>query len=91
MKTLKLMAMLGSVATIAACAPQENLHPSFGNAVQQNMAVQIINPSPTYSSAEQVPALDGPRAAGAQERYDTGEVIKPERLRTTDTESSKGQ
>lgn len=89
MKTLKLIAALGSVAVIAACTPQETLHPSFGNAVQHNMAVQIINPSPTYSSPQQVPGLDGPRAAGAQERYDTGEVIKPERLRTTGTGSGK--
>ena len=83
MKTLKLIAALGLVAAIAACASQDKLHPSFGNAVQHNMAVQIINPSPTYSGAQQVPGLDGPRAAGTQERYDTGKVIQPEKLRTT--------
>ncbi len=84
MKTLKLIAILGSLAAVTACAPQEKLHPSFGNAVQHNMAAQIINPSPVYSGAQQVPELDGPRAAGAQGRYDTGKVIQPERLRTTD-------
>ena len=91
MNALKLIAVLGPAAVIAACTPQEQLHPSFGDAVQHNMAVQIINPSPTYSSPQQVPGLDGPRAAGAQERYDTGEVIKPEKLRTTGGGKSGGQ
>jgi len=83
MTTIKLIAALGLTAAIAACAPQPDLSPNFGNAVQHNMAVHIINPSPSYSNAQQVPALDGPRSAGAQERYDTGKIIKPERLRTT--------
>jgi hypothetical protein len=49
------------------------------------MSLHIINPAPTYSTLQQVPPLDGPRAAGAQQRYDNGEVIPPERLRTSDT------
>jgi hypothetical protein len=85
MKTFSIIAALAAGALAAACTPQEDLHPSFGNAVHHNMSLHIINPAPTYSSVEQVPPLDGPRAAGAQQRYDNGEVIQPERLRTSDT------
>lgn len=83
MKVTTVIAVLGAGGFLAACTPQENLHPTFGNSVRHNMSVQIINPAPTYSAGQQVPELDGPRAAGAQQRYDSGEVIQPERLRTT--------
>ena len=85
MKTLSITAVLAAGALVAACTPQEDLHPTFGNAVQHNMSLHIINPAPTYSTLQQVPPLDGPRAAGAQERYDNGEIIPPEKLRTSDT------
>lgn len=85
MKTLSILLALGAGTLMAACTPQEDLNPSFGNAVQHNMSLHIINPQPTYSTLQQVPDLDGPRAAGAQQRYDDGEVIPPERLRTSDT------
>lgn len=49
------------------------------------MAVHIINPAPVYNTEQTIPPLDGPRAAGAQGRYDKGEVIQPERLRTSGT------
>jgi hypothetical protein len=88
MKTLSIIAALGAGALLTACMPQEDLHPTFGNAVQHNMSLHIINPAPTYSTLQQVPDLDGPRAAGAQERYDNGEIIPPERLRTSDTGSN---
>lgn len=84
MKTTTMLTVLAAGAFVTACTPQGNLHPSFGNSVRHNMSVHIINPAPEYSAAQQVPSLDGPRAAGAQVRYDKGEVIPPERLRTTD-------
>jgi hypothetical protein len=83
MKTLSIIAALAAGSLVAACTPQEDLHPTFGNAVHHNMSLHIINPAPTYGSLEQVPPLDGPRAVGAQQRYDNGEIIPPERLRTT--------
>lgn len=76
---------LAAAGLLVACSPQQDLHPAFGNAVHHNMAVHIINPAPTYSAQERVPELDGPRAAGVQQRYDSGEVIPPERLRTSST------
>ena len=83
MKTLSILAVLGISGLIAACTPQEELHPTFGNSVKHNMSLHIINPAPTYNAEQQVPEFDGPRAAGAQTRYDEGDVIQPERLRTT--------
>jgi hypothetical protein len=83
MKTLSIIAAFGVGGLMAACTPQEDLHPTFGNAVHHNMSVHIINPAPSYGAAQQVPELDGPRAAGAQQRYNDGEVIPPERLRTS--------
>ncbi|MPZ11498.1 MAG: hypothetical protein GEU89_15020 [Kiloniellaceae bacterium] len=84
MKTLLTIAALGTGTLVAACAPQGDLSPTFGNSVHHNMSVHIINPAPSYSAEQQVPTLDGPRAAGAQGRYDRGETIPPERLRTSD-------
>ena len=83
MKALTISALIGAGSLLAACTPQENLHPDFGNSVRHNMSVHIINPAPSYGTGQQVPELDGPRAADGQKRYDTGEVIQPERLRTT--------
>lgn len=83
MKIFSTIAVLAAGALVAACSPQGDLSPDFGNAVNHNMSLHIINPAPTYGSDQQVPEFDGPRAAGAQQRYDNGEVIPPERLRTT--------
>jgi hypothetical protein len=88
MKTLSIIAALAAGALVAACTPQEDLSPDFGNAVQHNMSLHIINPAPSYSVEQQVPPLDGPRAVGAQQRYDNGEIIPPERLRTSETGGS---
>src|SRR3546814_19296091 len=88
MRTLTIITARAAGGLLAACTPQEELHPTFGNAVHHNMSLHIINPAPTYSTLEQVPDFDGPRAAGAQQRYDDGEVIPPERLRTPDTGGS---
>src|SRR3546814_16569506 len=88
MKTLSIIAALGAGTLVAACAPQGDLSPDFGNAVHHNMSLHIINPAPSYSSLQQVPPLDGPRAAGAQQRYASGQILQPERLRTSDTGAS---
>ena len=86
MKVVTILALLGAASLLAACTPQEKLHPEFGNSVRHNMSVHIINPDPGYGAGQQVPDLDGPRAAGAQGRYDKGEVIEPERLSTSATQ-----
>ena len=68
---------------VTACAAPEHLSPDFGNAVEQNMSLHIINPSPVYIAPE-VPDMEGNRAADAMTRYKEGDVIEPEAITTTE-------
>ena len=55
--------------------------PGFGNTMQHNWAVQVVNPE-----GEKVgipPVMDGHRAASAIDRYEKGQVFKPEAVVTT--------
>ena len=83
MKTTIKLLPLGLLLVVAACKHTQPLSPSFGDAVNHNMSMQIINPAPDLEGRE-VPAMEGTRAAGAIERYDTGTVITPEVIDTTD-------
>ena len=70
---------------VAACAQYQNdapLGPDFGNAVHHNLSVQVIDPAPNLEGKE-IPNMEGTRAAGAIQRYDTGTVIQPETIETT--------
>lgn len=69
----------------AACSQYSNKEPlgrDYGNAVNHNMSVQVIDPAPNLEGKE-IPDMAGPRASGAIKRYDTGTVIQPEQLDTT--------
>jgi len=71
---------------VSACQWNRNAAPlggDFGDATSHNMAQQIINPEPV-TAGYGAPALDGLRAKGAVERYESGSVIAP-------TEESTGQ
>ena len=48
----------------------------YGNSVPHNMSMHIIDPAPSLEGRE-VPDMEGTRAAGAIERYDTGTTIEP--------------
>ena len=55
--------------------------PGFGNAMQHDWAVMVVNPE-----GEKVgipPVMDGHRAASAIDRYEKGTVFKPEAIETT--------
>ena len=55
--------------------------PGFGNTMQHNWAVQVVNPE-----GEKVgipPVMDGHRAASAIDRYEKGKVFKPTAIETT--------
>jgi hypothetical protein len=67
---------------VAACQHLEPLGRDYGNAVTHNMSVQVIDPAPNLEGKE-IPDMEGTRAAGAMERYDTGTVIAPETIETT--------
>jgi len=55
--------------------------PGFGNAMQHNAAVQIVNPEGEKVGVP--PVMDGHRAASAIDRYEKGKVFKPEAIETT--------
>ena len=76
------LAVAGLLA-LAGCSNADPLGADFGNAVEHNKAMHIINPSPVYAAPE-APDLNGRRAAGAMQRYEEGTVIQPEDIRTTE-------
>lgn len=73
-------------SALAACkAPErmETLGRDFGNSVHHNMTMQLVDPSPVHEGRA-VPYMQGVRAGGAIERYETGDVIAPEAIETTE-------
>lgn len=80
-----------SVAVVAlgtaACEQPEHLSSDFGNSVNHNMSLHVINPEPVYLAPE-IPDFNGVRAAGAMERYETNTVFEPEQIETTDVGES---
>lgn len=79
---------------LAACAADYRDRPAapsplgadFGNAVRQNEAAHIIDPTPAAAD-EPAPALDGMRAAAAMTRYQRNAVRELEIERTSDRQS----
>lgn len=77
---LALALVLGMLAV--GCTPTDA---TFGNAVRQTMAAQVVNPEPEYES--HLPITDGAKGAAAVERYRTDKVKEPDTIRTTDIET----
>jgi len=81
MKILPLALLLA----VAACAQYQNKEPlgrDWGDSYHHNISVHVIDPAPDFEGKE-IPDMDGNRAAGAIERYNTGTVIEPESIETT--------
>ncbi len=55
--------------------------PGFGNAMQHDWAVQVVNPEGEKAGIP--PVMDGHRAASAIDRYEKGKVFKPAAVVTT--------
>lgn len=80
-----------AAAVLTGCARGEagdtpivgSLGADFGNAVQHNAAVQIVEPMPA-AAGDGPPPLDGKRAAAAIGRYQGGAVRELEIESTTD-------
>jgi hypothetical protein len=79
-----LIIVLVAAAALAACeqAPRYTLDPSFGNAVQHNMAQHIINPDPPGAENYDLPYY-GSRVQRAMDKYERGEVKAPVAVETT--------
>jgi hypothetical protein len=65
----------GLAAGLSGCASQVHVSNDFGVAVRQDLVAQIADPDARYP--RKPPASNGPRAALAQGRYQTGTSIEP--------------
>ena len=61
--------------------PRVVMGPGYGDATQQNWALQVVDPEPNLATGP-LP-MDGQRAVDAMERYRAGKVIEPEEVLTT--------
>lgn len=78
--TLPLALAVGLTAVALGACENRNIPPlgrDFGNATEQNMSLQIINPEPVYADSG-APDMDGTKADGAIDRYKSGSVIAPQ-------------
>lgn len=76
----------GLTLVAAGCTPTDA---TFGNAVRQTMAAQVVNPDPQYE--DPVPTTEGAKGAKAVDRYRTDKVKQPDTIRTTDTQTGSPQ
>ncbi len=89
MKHLRLVLGLVLLLGLGACEKYTpglttslvSMGPGFGNTLQHNWAVQVVNPEGEKVGVP--PVMDGHRAASAIDRYETGKVFKPEAVLTT--------
>ena len=82
------LSVIAATLAVSACAgadPGDDvpLGVDFGDAVNANASLHVIDPDPV-SAGEGTPPLDGRRAAAVIERYETGTVLAPETVETTD-------
>ncbi len=77
MKTALTASSIALLFFVAGCQHTQPLGRDFGNSVHHNMSMHIIDPAPSFEGRE-IPDMEGERAAGAKERYDTGTVIEAE-------------
>lgn len=71
MKRLSILSLL----LLGACQPVDQPAAGFGDAVRNNMAVQLVNPTP--AAAAELPENNGARAGLAMQRYQEFKVFAP--------------
>ena len=80
MKTMILTLTAASLLVLGGCTTQRPLARDFGNATQQNQAVQIANPE----TSAKPPTYDGAHTARAVLKYRQGQVTEPKVVDTTE-------
>lgn len=73
MNTMIVTLTAASLLVLTGCTTQRPLGNDFGNATQQNMAVQIANPE----VSKEAPTYDGAHTATAVIKYRQGQVTEP--------------
>ena len=84
MKTIIVTLTAASLLALTGCTTQRPLGRDFGNATQQNMAVQIANPE----VSKKAPTYDGAHSATAVIKYRQGQVTEPEAQATSDASAN---
>ncbi len=79
------LAIIAAVLLVG-CTPTDA---TFGNAVRQTMAAQVVNPDPQYDNP--VPTTEAAKAGAAVDRYRNDKVKQPDTIRTTDTKTGSPQ
>ena len=82
MKRMTTTIAFAALLVLPACANDEPLGVDWGNAVESNKAMHIIDPAPVHAGPE-TPDYNAARVGSALERYRTGTVIIPHNLSTT--------
>lgn len=67
---------LAAVFVVGACKHTEPLNADFGNSVNQNQALHVVDPQPAGAGAG-APDLEGTRAINTYERYQADTVETP--------------
>ncbi len=83
---------VASLLATAACTDSKqtglaSTGPAFGEALRQTFAAQVIDPAPHYDTEL---LTSGQNAATAQDRYNTDQVKKPDRISTSRSQSAGG-
>jgi type IV pilus biogenesis protein CpaD/CtpE len=71
---MKRFVLLAGLAVAACTDPHQPLSADFGNAVNTNIAAQVVNPTPAMAGSNDT---DGQRAGSAVNRYRTNRVYQP--------------
>jgi hypothetical protein len=87
-------AAIVALLALAACTPpplqaSDRAGPGFGDSVNHNAAVMIVDPQPPRAQETVLP-FDGHRAETAVIRYYTGQVIQPVGLTTSGLGAAPG-
>lgn len=77
---------IAAAVWMSGCTPTDA---TFGNAVRQTMAAQVVNPDPQYDNP--IPTTEAVKTGAAVDRYRTDKVKQPDTIRTTDTEVGSPQ
>ena len=72
--SMKYIAVVIGLAVTACTDPHEPLSADFGNAVNANIAAQVVNPNPAQPG---IAYTNGQRMDSAITRYQTNKVYKP--------------
>ena len=90
---------MGSLVRLIACAgilglsgciqSKLTLSPDFGSAIKQDVRAQVADPDAHYAGVPS-PGAEGRRAALAQQRYQTDQVIQPYQLNASSQSSGSG-